>query len=82
MLDRIDIHIDVPRVGYEKFSGERVGESSGSIRVCVQAARDLQRKRFGVRSQETSEKQSLETLHSVTCNLDMRVGEIRQYCRL
>jgi predicted ATPase with chaperone activity len=42
LLDRIDIHIEVPRVDYEKLSADRVGESSDSIRARVQAARDLQ----------------------------------------
>jgi magnesium chelatase family protein len=71
-------------VDYEKLSGDRVGESSECIRARVQAARDIQIKRFGVRTQsvQTSGTQSLETLHSVICNADMRVGEIRQHCKL
>jgi magnesium chelatase family protein len=81
-LDRIDIHIEVPRVDYEKLSGDRLGESSQSIRARVQAARDIQSKRFGVRSLPTS-AQSQEALHSeIVCNADMRVREIRQFCRL
>ena len=76
ILDRIDIHIEVPRVDYEKLSGDRVGETSASIRARVQAARDFQRKRFA------TEKQNQKSLHSVICNVDMRVGEIRQFCRL
>jgi predicted ATPase with chaperone activity len=75
LLDRIDIHIEVPRVDYEKLSGDRVGESSECIRARVQAARNIQRERFGVRSLQTSEKQSLETLHSIVCNADTRVGK-------
>ena len=71
LLDRIDIHIEVPRVDYEKLSGDRVGESSECIRAGVQAARDLQNKRF---SQNGST--------DIVCNADMRVGEIRQFCRL
>jgi len=90
LLDRIDIHIEVPRVDYEKLSGDRMGETSESIRARVQAARDIQRKRFGVRSLReapprgpTSEKQNQEILHStIICNADMRVGEIRQFCKL
>jgi magnesium chelatase family protein len=84
LLDRIDIHIEVPRVDYEKLSGDRVGEPSECIRARVQAARDIQTKRFGVRprSVPTSGTQSLETLHSIVWNADMRVGEIRQYCKL
>ena len=39
MLDRIDIHVEVPEVDYEKLSSDRVGESSASIRERVQAAR-------------------------------------------
>ncbi len=35
LVDRIDIHIEVPRVNYEKLSGDRVGESSESIRARV-----------------------------------------------
>ena len=82
LLDRIDIHIEVPRVDYEKLSNDRVGESSGSIRQRVQSARERQRKRFGVRSLPISATQSLETLHSVICNADMRVGDIRQHCKI
>ena len=63
MLDRIDIHIEVPRLDYEKLSGDRLGETSESIRKRVQAARDVQNQRF------------VDTP-------DMRVGEIRQFCKL
>jgi len=45
-MDRIDIHIEVPRVDCEKLSGDRMGESSVSIRARVQAVRDIQQKRF------------------------------------
>ena len=46
MLDRIDIHVEVPRVDYEKLSSDRVGEPSALIRERVQAARERQRIRF------------------------------------
>jgi magnesium chelatase family protein len=45
LLDRIDIHIEVPRVDYEKLSGDRLGETSEAIRARVEAARDQQRER-------------------------------------
>jgi magnesium chelatase family protein len=70
LLDRIDIHVEVPRVDYEKLSGDRMGETSESIRVRVQAARDIQIKRFSNYSSD------------IVCNADMRVDEIRQFCRL
>src|SRR5512147_2226330 len=46
MLDRIDIHIEVPRVNYEKLSSDRLGEPSAAIRERVQAARQRQLERF------------------------------------
>ena len=46
LLDRIDIHIEVPRVKYEKLSSEKVAEESKEIKKRVQSARDIQSKRF------------------------------------
>src|SRR4030095_14074417 len=71
LLDRIDIHIEVPRVDYEKLSGDRVGESSAAIRSRVQAARNIQTQRF-----------SRNDSSDIVCNADMRVGEIRLFCKL
>ena len=47
LLDRIDIHIEVPPVRYKELSGEDKGESSSEIRKRVNAARDIQKDRFG-----------------------------------
>jgi magnesium chelatase family protein len=76
LLDRIDIHIEVPRGDYEKLSGDRVGESSEAIRARVQTARNIQTKRY------SSIRNSSDELSNIVCNADMRVGEIRQFCRL
>jgi len=66
LLDRIDIHIEVPRVDYEKLSGDRLSETSDKIRARVEAARARQRQRFaGTKLQ---------------CNADMGPGEVRKYC--
>ncbi|UCE00319.1 MAG: YifB family Mg chelatase-like AAA ATPase, partial [Chloroflexota bacterium] len=46
LLDRIDIHVEVPRVDYEKLSDDRFGEPSASVQARVEAARELQRQRF------------------------------------
>jgi len=76
LLDRIDIHVEVPRVEYEKLSSERLGEPSAAVRERVEAARDQQRVRF-----ETLRRQ--ESSHSgITCNADMRPAEVRKYCGL
>jgi len=70
LLDRIDIHIEVSQVDYEKLSGDRMGETSESIRKRVQAARNIQQQRFAGSQSD------------IICNADMRVGEIRQFCKL
>jgi magnesium chelatase family protein len=79
LLDRIDIHIEVPRVDYEKLSGDRVGESSESIRARVQAARNIQHTRFANPDSRLSNNGSST---DIVCNADMRVGEIRRFCKL
>jgi magnesium chelatase family protein len=73
ILDRIDIHIEVPRVDYEKLSGDRLGETSESIRKRVQAARNIQHTRFANPNSPNND---------VICNADMRIGEVRQFCSL
>ena len=47
LLDRIDLHVDVPRVPYRELRDRRAGESSARMREQVVAARDRQRRRFG-----------------------------------
>ena len=76
ILDRIDIHIEVPRVDYEKLSGNKLGETSESIRKRVQTARDIQTQRYSNHQNSNSESSS------IVCNADMRIGEIRQFCQL
>ncbi|MFA6457990.1 MAG: YifB family Mg chelatase-like AAA ATPase [Patescibacteria group bacterium] len=46
LLDRIDLHVDVPRVKFEKLDAPISAESSESVRRKVQAARDIQLERF------------------------------------
>ena len=46
LLDRIDLHVDVPRVKYEKLSSELVAEESKSIQKRVEKARIVQTQRF------------------------------------
>src|SRR5262249_26474175 len=46
LLDRIDIHVEVPRVNYEKLASERQGEPSRAVRERVTAARQKQAERF------------------------------------
>ncbi len=69
LLDRIDIHIEVTPVPFEKLSEDRKGESSVDIRKRVTAAREIQTKRF----------QELENVHY---NAQMNTKQIREYCKL
>jgi magnesium chelatase family protein len=73
LLDRIDIHVEVPRVDYEKLSGNKTSETSETIRQRVQAARNIQQARFKALDSQSS---------NIISNADMRIGEIRQFCQL
>jgi Magnesium chelatase, subunit ChlI C-terminal len=66
LLDRIEIHIEVPRVEYEKLSDDRLGETSAAIRTRVEAARERQRRRF--------------VGTALLTNADMGPAEVREYC--
>ncbi|NLD42587.1 MAG: YifB family Mg chelatase-like AAA ATPase [Chloroflexi bacterium] len=68
MLDRIDIHVEVPRVEYDKLAGSTLGEPSEEIRARVEAARQLQRQRFAGTRMST--------------NADMGPAEVRVHCEL
>ncbi len=68
LLDRIDIHIDVPRIDFEKLASEQPGETSAQIRARVCQARERQRERF----------KATELL----TNSAMKPGHIRQWCQL
>lgn len=69
LLDRIDIHIEVTPVPFEKLSDERRGESSIVIRERVTEARKIQSERFS----------EFENVHY---NAQMGVKQIRKFCQL
>jgi magnesium chelatase family protein len=68
MLDRIDIHVEVPRVEYAKLADPLPAEGSHAVRARVEAAREAARKRFAG--------------SGLICNAEMRAGDVRRYCPL
>ena len=68
LMDRIDIHVEVPRVDFEKLTAERRGEPSETIRQRVEAARERQAERFAGTN--------------LYCNADMGTSEVREFCKL
>jgi len=66
LMDRIDIHVEVPRVEYDKLTDDRLGEPSEAIRARVESAREAQGARFEG--------------GNLTCNADMGVTEVREFC--
>ncbi|HTZ90651.1 MAG TPA: YifB family Mg chelatase-like AAA ATPase [Alloacidobacterium sp.] len=70
LMDRIDIHIDVPSVNYRELRSGAVPESSADIRKRVIAARDVQLERFRAGSER------------IYANAQMGSREIRKYCEL
>ena len=69
LLDRIDMHIEVPQVKFREMSGAQPGETSAQIRERVIAARERQHARFAGRPK-------------VTCNARMGSRELKQFCEL
>ncbi|WP_421807155.1 YifB family Mg chelatase-like AAA ATPase [Flagellimonas sp.] len=69
LLDRIDIHIEVTPVPFDKLSEDRRGENSVAIRKRVEAARDIQNQRFA----------AIEGIHY---NAQMGTKHIREFCKL
>lgn len=66
------MHVEVPRVNYDKLMGEQLGEPSAPIRERVAAARERQRQRFARGT----------TGARLMTNADMGAAEIRQWCAL
>jgi magnesium chelatase family protein len=69
LLDRIDIHLEVPAVPYREMASNEPGETSQAIRDRVERARDVQRQRFGSK-------------HKVRCNARMSARLIKTHCAL
>jgi len=68
LLDRIDIHVDVPAVPYKDLKGESIAGSSKEIRERVTAARRIQSKRF--------------SKAKIYCNAQMSSRHIKKYCKI
>lgn len=73
LLDRVDIHIEVPRVEYDKLLGNTQAESSATIRERVQAARQRQQARFSTQNGNSSRNYA---------NADMGISDIERFCIL
>lgn len=67
LLDRIDIHIEVPRLKQEELIGHGSGESSANIRSRIDKARKAQQRRFAG--------------SGLYCNAHMQAKHLRQYCQ-
>jgi magnesium chelatase family protein len=69
LLDRIDLHIEVPAVPYQELAGTGEGTSSAVMREQVNRARQAQRQRFGAGSQRTNSRMTSKQLRRF-CALD------------
>jgi magnesium chelatase family protein len=69
LLDRIDLHIEVPQVKFREIASERTGEDSAQIRARVVTARQRQQQRFKTRPR-------------ITCNARMGTRELKTHCVL
>lgn len=68
IIDRIDLHVEVPRVDFEKLSSIELSESSRDIKKRVEGAREIQKQRF--------------VGTDFICNTEMSSEAVKKYCRL
>jgi magnesium chelatase family protein len=69
LLDRIDIHVEVPAIAYEQLTQLEKGEPSADIRERVVRAREIQHERYNKHP-------------GIHCNANMRSKTLHQVCRL
>lgn len=75
LLDRIDLHIEVPRQNIERLSGGREGEESAVVRARVETARKKQQKRFADVSIHTNAEMSSEQVR-LFCPISSEAEEL------
>ncbi len=68
LLDRIDLHIEVPKVSYSQLSSQKIAESSSSVRARVSQAREKQKRRF--------------LKDNILTNAEMDLKHLKKYCSL
>ena len=68
LLDRIDLHLEVPKVEYEELTDEKKSEPSAAIKQRVKRAREIQRQRFNK--------------NDIFLNSQMNLKHIKKYCRI
>lgn len=66
LMDRIDLHVEVPRLSFDKMTSGKKGETSAQVRTRVIAARNVQYQRFG----------------SSKTNNQMSNSEVEEFCKL
>jgi len=81
LLDRIDIHIEVPAVQYKELRGGSATEGSSEIRARVLAARHRQHERFTLAGERTKGSPRAAS-RQVYANAQMGTQQIRMYCEL
>ncbi len=69
LLDRIDLHVEVPQVRFREISGDKTGETSVEIRARVITARQRQQTRFAHKPK-------------ITCNARIGPKELKEFCAL
>ena len=75
IIDRIDLHVEVPRIDFEKLSERTGGENSSTIKKRVEAARKIQRLRFQKTPFVTNSEMSSEAVKRF-CALDNETKQI------
>ena len=97
LLDRFDIHLEVPRVRAEELGGRNGAESSAVVRERVLRAREIQARRLAGRADRldtrpavmgeeaewsTEERTAMAAVLHAQCNAEMTAAQVREHCTL
>lgn len=77
LIDRIDIHVEVPRLTKDELLRSQEAETSAKIKERINVARVAQAKRFKVLNRKDGRRE-----HILLTNSQMKAREVREFCRL
>jgi len=75
IIDRIDLHVEVPRISFDKLSSLQAAETSAMIKARIEKAREKQKERFGVGGLFTNSEMNSETVKKY-CPLDDQTKDL------
>jgi len=82
LLDRIDIHLEVPRLDYNELSGKRNGKTSEEIRTRVERTRNIQIERARIQGTKDEGRRTKDDNSRIRYNASLDTKDVERFCIL